>query len=262
MLPYVYFYSKKESKIVVGHPKKPTFISFPKSTFEPKNFYISHWKQLHSINSEGRLPLNRLAYLKAKYRMGPFMKYKYCDELSVSFFRKLAQPPMKTNRSDEDLMLDCHPQCLVTKFTNKYLQYKSLLYYVQGIQNADVNYQLSVPENDIQSSSSTVRDSSLTSETPIISEEPYLIASDIAPGFEETEESERKRLEFEKQMAESRKKLEDVEGVFRIIKQGKKLHHTIRDEKCPQFPSDEDDSCYGLRRIFTFGRKKKKDFDN
>ncbi|GFT70005.1 uncharacterized protein TNCV_5108981 [Trichonephila clavipes] len=255
-LPYFYFHSRKETYI----PPKKLIPVTPIPEIESPNLYISRWWQLHAVNGDGRLPLNRLAYLKAKYRMGPFMKYRYAEELSTPFFKKLSQPPTKAKRYDDNVMEDCHPQLFVTKFTNKYLQYRSLLYYMQGIPNANVKYQVTFPE-DPTSLPEKTSSSSAESKTavPIISEESFLVASDIAPGFEETEETERKRLEFEKQIEESRKKLEDVQGVFHIIKQGKQLNHTIRDEKCSKISSDADESCYGLRRLFRFSRTKRKE---
>ncbi|GBM80556.1 hypothetical protein AVEN_91664-1 [Araneus ventricosus] len=262
LMIYVYFRKRKREKVVFR--KRPTIEH--SAPIHQQGFIISRWKKLHSANDGGKLPLNRLAYLKARYRIGPFMRYRYADELSIPFFRAIAEKSVKTNLKDNVIQDECHPRAFVTEFTDKYLQYRALLYYAQETENVDADYQVTSPEDNI------IRESSSDEQNIVagarigstiasrILDERFLIASDIAPGFEETEDAKRKRQEFEEQLEVSKKKLEDVEGVFHIIKQGKQLNHTVRDER-PECDSEADEAFINLRKIFPFIRSKKKDND-
>ncbi|KAF8773764.1 hypothetical protein HNY73_016395 [Argiope bruennichi] len=252
---------RKKEKIVFR--KSPTIVHF--APIRHQDFLISRWKRLYLGNDKGKLPLNRLAYLKARYRIGPFMRYRYANELSITFFREIAERPVKTNWNDNVIQDECHPRKFVTEFTDKYLQYRALLYYAQETENVDADYQITIPEDNIIRESSldepvvladTYKASTIASR---IIDERFLVASDIAPGFEETEDAIRKRQEFEDYLEASKKKLEDVQGVFHIIKQGRQLKHTVRDER-QKYESETDEAvCNNLRKFFPFSRCKKKE---
>ncbi|GIX93500.1 uncharacterized protein CDAR_409201 [Caerostris darwini] len=256
---FYYFPRKKKNKTTPV--KKPNF-PYPAIFAHHENFFIIHWKKKYFANDRGKLPLDRIAYLKARYKVGPFMRYRYSNELTVPFFKKIAQGTIEGNCNDDAMLDDIHPRIFLTEFTEKYVQYRALLYYAQQTPNVDTKYQITCLKDSDEAINPQVQQdifaSSRTGSTvpASILDDRFRIASDIASGFEETEESARKKMEFEEQIEASKKKLEDVQGVFHIIKQGKTLNHTIRDERAPSINNNTKES--NLHKFFPFFCERKK----
>lgn len=240
---YSYFFIRKKEKIRrKAKPPKPTVLPKPS-----KNKFIMYWKSKHLRDSYGNLPLDRLAYLKARYKIGPFRRYP--SELTLSYLKNRAESTGKFSDISPD---EVHPKILMSAYTHKYIQFRALLYRLQEIQNVDFPYQFTLPNTAAAESSSSDMERRMTMIPSTLSEEQLLNENDMMRVyFEESEEETRKRREFRREMEKARKKLENVENVFSMMRQ------TDKDNKVSE--NNMDDSKSALKRLFVCSHKKSSD---
>lgn len=240
---YSYFFIRKKEKIRrKAKPPKPTVLPKPS-----KNKFIMYWKSKHLRDNYGNLPLDRLAYLKARYKIGPFRRYP--SELSLSYLKNRAE---SSGKFSEDISPDeIHPKILTSAYTHKYIQFRALLYRLQEIQNVGFPYQFTFPNTAASESSSSDLERRMTMIPATLSEELLLNENDMRVYFEESEEETRKRSEFRREMEKAKKKLENVENVFNMMRQ------TDKDNKVSE--NNTDDSKSALKRLLVCSHKKSSD---
>lgn len=189
----------------------------PKASRPLKNKYLARWKNRHLKCSV--LPLNRIAYLKARYRIGPYKSHKYADEVSISFLKSQAEKSHSMQPENDE----CHPICYVNEYTESYIQYRALLYVQQAVQNIGEKHQRTFKSEE--SDANIAPESTMPNMQARYTAVPETIEEDIRrmrrSHYESLAESE-KWDDFEKETEKARQNIREIEWMFKVMKHGQK----------------------------------------
>lgn len=190
---------------------------YPSTPPLKRNKYIARWKKLNMDCA--MLPLNRVAFLKARYQIGPFHEFKYAKEIPISFLKS----EVEKSYSMQPLIDESHPKCHLNQFTKSYILYRSLLYVKQGIRNVDEKYQyifpnleiLDIHSSDHEPSTSTLFSRRFTAVPDTMADDIQSVKQDLKDVMLEHQ----KWQEFEKEKTKSKKKLKEVVEMFKSLKE-------------------------------------------
>lgn len=215
LISTVILYSKRKTNIVKRGPCQKWVVPVSqKLSHETKNRYLARWKHLN-LNQE-RLPLNRIAFLKARYNIGPFQNYKQFSEVSLSFLKCQAQH-IDLPKLEYD---ERHPKCYMTEFTETYVQYRALLYDKQGMSNVDAKHQYTFSRQEQNETKSRKASVSIPiyqfsfSSTTISEEIQQMLRQNSPSSSEETKDW----AEFEREKERTQNKLREVKDVLQLMK--------------------------------------------
>ncbi|KAG8190393.1 hypothetical protein JTE90_022036 [Oedothorax gibbosus] len=248
---YYYIFIRIKEKTPTKR-KHPAPIALPKL---PRNKFITHWKKKHFCDNCGKLPLDRLAFLKTRYKIGPYRRYP--SELTTSYLKNRAESSANLHHHKTLFPDDAHPDRIVTAYAHKYIQYRALMYHIQRIQNVDIPYQITYPEAQKDSSSMGEMDCLIES-IPSMQKPMKGVVNvhDIKLEFEETEVEKRKWEEFRREIEKTKEKMEYIEKFFYTLRQTNKGVdvHPSESNGCSPI------SC--IKRLFTCSYQKSSDAKN
>lgn len=227
------FVRKNEEKLYKLLPQR-------RRCFYDQNKFLKHWKSLN-MDSGKRLPLDRVALLKAKYNIGPFISFEYASEIPISFFKKQAEiiDDAKCNHSISNM--ECHPDGHITKFTEIYVQHRAIMYSEQQIANLSLLSQTTIPEDPKQSRESRFSLSEFPTYSFLMSSDDMSLShnqTEINPTYAiatipdnnsailhgVTKETNARWHEFQEEMKGTKEKLKEVQDTFSFIREDSRLN--------------------------------------